>query len=70
MQGAIGIADGKVALTGVALPIVNVNALLRRVPIVRRVIGDPVVGIPFSVGGDSPIRRSAKSGQVPSRAHS
>jgi hypothetical protein len=52
MQGEIGIVDRKVALTGVALPIVNVNALLRRVPIVGRVIGDPIVGIPFSVGGD------------------
>jgi len=52
MQGRIGIADGNVALTGVALPIVNMNALLRRLPIVGRVIGDPVVGIPFSVGGD------------------
>ena len=52
MQGAIGIADGKVALTGVALPLANVNALLRQVPIVGRAIGDPVVGIPFSVDGD------------------
>jgi uncharacterized protein YhdP len=52
MQGEIGLADRKVALTGIALPIVNVNALLRRVPIVGRAIGDPIVGIPFSVGGD------------------
>ena len=52
MQGEIGLVDRKVALTGIALPIVNVNALLRRVPIVGRVIGDPIVGIPFSVGGD------------------
>ncbi len=52
MQGEIGLVDKKVALTGIALPIVNVNALLRRVPIVGRVIGDPIVGIPFSVGGD------------------
>jgi hypothetical protein len=50
MQGEIGIADRKVALTGIALPIVN--ALLRRVPIVGRAFGDPIVGIPFSVGGD------------------
>ena len=49
-QGEVGIADGKVALTGIALPIVN--SLLRRVPIVGRVIGDPIVGIPFSVTGD------------------
>ena len=52
MQGEIGLRDSKVALTGIALPIVNVNALLRRVPIVGSIVGDPIVGIPFSVSGD------------------
>jgi hypothetical protein len=52
MQGEIGLADSTVALTGIALPIVNVNALLRRVPIVGRIVGDPIVGIPFSVSGE------------------
>ena len=52
MQGEIGLGDRQVALTGIALPIVNVNALLRRVPIVGRMVGDPIVGIPFSVSGD------------------
>jgi uncharacterized protein YhdP len=52
MQGEVGLGDRKLALTGIALPLVNVNALLRRVPIVGRAFGDPIVGIPFSVGGD------------------
>jgi len=52
MQGEIGLTDSKVALTGIALPIVNVNALLRRVPIVGSIVGDPIVGIPFSVRGE------------------
>jgi len=50
MQGEISIVDKTVALTGIALPIVN--SILRRVPIVGRAFGDPIVGIPFSVGGD------------------
>lgn len=48
-QGEVGLADHKLAMTGIALPIVN--SLLRRVPIVGRVVGDPIVGIPFSVSG-------------------
>jgi len=31
---------------------VNVNALLRRVPLVGQIVGDPIVGIPFSVSGE------------------
>ena len=50
VQGELGLADRKVALTGIALPLVN--SLLRRVPIVGRVVGDPIIGIPFSVSGD------------------
>jgi len=50
MQGEVGLRDRQVALTGIALPIVN--TILRNVPIVGRVVGDPIVGIPISVSGD------------------
>jgi len=50
VQGEVRLPDGQVALTGVALPIVN--ALFRRVPVLGRIVGDPIVGIPFSMGGD------------------
>jgi AsmA-like C-terminal region len=59
-QGEIGLADGKVAMTGIALPIVN--SLLRRVPIVGRAVGDPIVGIPFTVSGDIRDPQVSKSG--------
>ena len=49
VQGEIHLPDGQVALTGVALPIVN--ALARQVPMLWRIIGAPIVGIPFSVSG-------------------
>jgi hypothetical protein len=49
-QGEIRLADGGMALTGVALPIVNVIA--RRVPLLGNLIRDPIIGIPFSVSGD------------------
>jgi hypothetical protein len=49
-QGDIRLADGRLALTGIALPIVN--AFARRVPLLGNLIGDPIVGIPFSVSGD------------------
>jgi hypothetical protein len=50
MQGEIRLDDRQVALTGVALPIVN--SILKSVPIIGSVVGDPVVGIPISVTGD------------------
>ena len=50
VQGEVHLPDGQVALTGVALPIVN--ALFRQVPVLGRIVGDPIVGIPFSMGGD------------------
>ncbi|MET0683285.1 MAG: hypothetical protein ABWZ29_08095, partial [Casimicrobiaceae bacterium] len=62
VQGEIGLGDSKVALTGIALPIVNVNALLRRVPIVGRIVGQPIVGIPFSVSGELADPKVAKVG--------
>jgi uncharacterized protein YhdP len=49
-QGEVRLADGRLALTGVALPIVN--AIARRVPLLGNLIGDPIIGIPFSVSGD------------------
>jgi uncharacterized protein YhdP len=60
MQGEIRLDEGKVALTGVALPIVN--NLLKSVPVIGTVIGDPVVGIPISVTGtvsDPHVSRAA-----------
>jgi uncharacterized protein YhdP len=50
MQGEIRLDDGKIALTGVALPIVN--NLLKSVPVIGNVVGDPVVGIPIRITGD------------------
>lgn len=50
MQGEVRLDDGQVALTGIALPIVN--AILRNVPIVGAAIGAPIVGIPIRVSGD------------------
>jgi hypothetical protein len=50
MQGEVRLDDGRIALTGVALPIVN--NLLQSVPVIGNVVGDPVVGIPISVTGD------------------
>ena len=50
MQGEIRFDDRQVALTGVALPIVS--TILKRVPVIGNVVGDPVVGIPISVTGD------------------
>jgi len=49
VQGDIQLADGQLALTGVAVPIVN--AALTRVPVLGRLVGDPIVGIPFGVTG-------------------
>jgi len=50
VQGEIHVADGRVELTGVALPIVN--SIVRHVPLLGRAAGGPIVGIPFSVSGD------------------
>jgi len=50
MQGQIRLDDRQVALTGVALPIVS--TLLKSVPVIGQIVGDPVVGIPISVTGD------------------
>ena len=50
MQGEIRLNDRQVALTGVALPIVS--TLLKSVPVIGNVVGDPVVGIPISITGD------------------
>ena len=50
VQGEVRLDDRQVALTGIALPIVN--TILRNVPLIGRVVGDPVVGIPISVTGD------------------
>ena len=50
MQGEIRLDDGQLALNGVALPIVN--NVLKSVPVIGNVIGDPVIGIPISVTGD------------------
>ena len=50
MQGEIRLDNRQVALTGVALPIVS--TLLKSVPVIGQIVGDPVVGIPISVTGD------------------
>jgi len=50
MQGEIRLDDRQIDLSGVALPIVN--NLLKSVPVIGNVVGDPVIGIPISVTGD------------------
>jgi hypothetical protein len=43
---------GHLALRGVVAPFGNVTGALRRVPVVGRLFGARIVGVPFSVSGD------------------
>ena len=51
MQGEMRLDDGQVALTGIALPIVNAT-IAQRVRSSAPSSGTPIVGIPISVSGD------------------
>jgi hypothetical protein len=52
LTGAVDIAEGQLALRGVIAPFSRATAPLRRVPLVGRLVGGNLVGIPFSVSGD------------------
>jgi hypothetical protein len=52
LTGEIDLAGGELALRGVVAPFGNVTSTLRRVPLVGRLFGARIVGVPFSVRGD------------------
>ena len=52
LTGTVDIADGQLALRGVIAPFSRATAPLRRLPLVGRLVGGNLVGIPFSVSGD------------------
>jgi hypothetical protein len=52
LTGEVDLEAGHLALRGVVAPFGNVTGVLRRVPIVGRVFGARIVGVPFSVSGD------------------
>lgn len=52
MSGEIGIADHSIALQGLVAPLDNISRVVKRVPIVGRVLGTSLVVIPVNVTGD------------------
>jgi hypothetical protein len=52
MTGSIDVAAGELALRGVVAPFGSATAMLRRIPVLGRIFGARIVGIPFSVSGD------------------
>ena len=52
LTGEIDLAEGQLGLRGVVAPFGNVTGALRRVPVVGRLFGARIVGVPFSVSGD------------------
>ena len=52
LTGEIDLAAGQLGLRGVVAPFGNVTGALRRVPVVGRLFGARIVGVPFSVSGD------------------
>jgi hypothetical protein len=52
VSGEIGIADHTVALQGLVAPLDNTSRVVKRVPIVGRVLGTSLVVIPVSITGD------------------
>ncbi len=52
MSGEIGIADHTVSLQGLVAPLDNFSRVVKRVPIVGRVLGTSLVVIPVRVTGD------------------
>ena len=52
LTGEIDLAEGQLGLRGVVAPLGNVTGALRRVPVVGRLFGARIVGVPFSVSGD------------------
>ena len=52
VTGEVDLADGQLALRGVVAPFGRATAALRRVPVLGRLFGARIVGVPFSVHGD------------------
>src|SRR5262249_8591407 len=52
LTGAVDLAEGQVALRGVIAPFSRLTAPLRRIPLVGRLVGGNLVGVPFSASGD------------------
>jgi AsmA-like C-terminal region len=52
LTGEVDLEAGHLALRGVVAPFGNVTGALRRVPVVGRLFGARIVGVPFSVSGD------------------
>ena len=52
MTGEIDLDEGRLALRGVVAPFGEATAALRRVPLLGRLFGARIVGVPFSVNGD------------------
>jgi hypothetical protein len=51
LTGEIDLVEEQLSLRGVAAPFGNVTGVLRRIPVVGRVFGARIVGVPFSVSG-------------------
>ena len=68
VTGEVDLADGELALRGVVAPFGRATAALRRVPVLGRLFGARIVGVPFSVHGDwhdprvIPLRPAAIAG--------
>ena len=52
MTGSIDLIAGELALRGVVAPFGNATASLRRIPVLGRLFGARIFGVPFSVSGD------------------
>ena len=50
--GSIDLAAGELAFRGVVAPFGSATAKLRRIPVLGRLFGARIVGVPFSVTGD------------------
>jgi hypothetical protein len=52
MTGSIDLDAGELALRGVVAPFGSATASLRRIPLLGRLFGARIIGVPFSVSGD------------------
>jgi len=52
LTGTVDLAEGQLGLRGVIAPFARTTSALRRVPLVGRLVGSRIIGVPFSVSGD------------------
>jgi hypothetical protein len=70
MTGQVDVVDEQLALRGVIAPFGTATAALRRIPLLGRLFGARVLGVPFSVSGDwndprvSPLGPEAIAGSL------